>query len=372
MTEHALDLIDFDLLETLTATPAVAGHEDRIIDLLADHLRHHAEKVAIDGIGNVMAEHPGPAAAPRLMVFAHMDEVGLCVKRVTEDGYLKVDRIGGINRKALVARPILVHTESGDSIPGTIGVMAHHLTPEAERFKVPDIPQLYVDVGTRTREEAQALGIKVGDSITYENTFRVLANNRVRARALDNRIGLYVLLKVVETLSAEKISCTFHAVATVQEEFNVRGSLPAARAIQPHAAICLDVSGTGDTPDLAGEMDVTLGGGPVLKLMNFHGRGTLGGLIPNPALRNYVQRVAGEEGLPLQRAAGIGGLTDASFLQLENNGIPAVDLGIPMRYAHSPVETVDLNDVVMGIHLVAALVRRFDASVKLSRGTRGT
>ncbi|MDI6772333.1 MAG: M42 family metallopeptidase [bacterium] len=370
MTRHTPNLIDLELLEVLTATPAVSGHEDRIIDLVVDCLRPHVDSLSVDGIGNVLAAKGGSRNGPRLMIFAHMDEVGLCVKRIAPDGFLKVDRIGGINRKALVARPVLIHTESGESIPGTIGVMAHHLTPESERFKVPDIPQLYVDVGARTSEEVQRLGIKVGDPITYENTFRVLANNRIRARALDNRIGLYVLLKSVEILGDEELPCEFHAVGTVQEEFNVRGSLPAVRAIQPQAAICLDVAMSCDTPDLAGETDVRLGGGPVLKLMNFHGRGTLGGLIPNPRLRSYIERVAGLDGVPLQRQASIGGLTDASFLQLENHGIPAIDLGIPMRFSHSPVETVDLADVEMGIRLVVALVRRFDSEVKLMRGLK--
>jgi putative aminopeptidase len=335
-----------------------------------DRFERHADEVTIDGIGNVIARKGGDPAGPRVMVFAHLDQIGFCIKRLGDDGFVRVDRIGGVNRKVLVGTPVWLHNDRGEAVPGSIGVMAHHLTPDAQRFTVPDIPDLYVDVGAGTRAELQSLGLKVGDPITFANPFQLLHGRRLRAAALDDRIGVFILLKTFEALAARSdLRCDLYAVATVQEEFNVRGSEPAARAIAPHVAICIDGSLSGDTPDLQGVNDIRMGGGPSVSLMTFHGRGTLGGLIPNPKLVRHFDAVAAELGIPLQRGASIGGLTDASFLQLLHHGIPAVDVGVPMRYSHSPVEMVSLDDVEGAIALFTEAIARIDRGLDLSRGT---
>jgi putative aminopeptidase FrvX len=364
-----MDGFDHELLEALCNIPAVAGHEDQMIAFITERYSRFSPDVSVDGIGNVTARLTGSSEVPRIMLFAHMDQVGLCVKRITSDGYLRVDRIGGINRKVLVGREVLVHTESGAVIAGTTGVMAHHLTPDAQRFTVPDIPDLYVDVGAASKEEVAAFGIQVGDSITFNSAYQRLGKSRVRAQALDNRIGMYIVLKVAEALAAASHPNTVYAVATVQEEFNVRGSEPAARAIRPHAAICIDITLPGDTPDLFEVNDVKMGGGPTLRLMSFHGRGTLGGLIPNPKLRNHMTLSAAELEIPLQREASIGGLTDASFLQLLHEGIPCVDVGVPCRYTHTPVEMIDTRDVEMAVRLLTHAIQNITSDTDLGRGT---
>jgi putative aminopeptidase len=361
---------DLDLIRTLTDLPGVSGHEDRIIGFVRHRFEGTADNVTVDGIGNVIARKTGDPAGPRVMLFAHLDQLGFCVKRLGEDGFVRIDRIGGVNRKALVAAPVWIHPDGGESVPGSIGVMAHHLTPDSSRFTVPDIPDLYVDVGAGSREELVDLGLRVGDPITFANPFQVMNGRHLRAAALDDRIGVFILIKTFEALAARAdLRCDLHAVATVQEEFNVRGSEPAARAIAPHLAICIDGSLSGDTPDLRGVNDVRMGGGPTVSLMTFHGRGTLGGLVPNPKLVRHLEGVAADLGIPLQRAASIGGLTDASFLQLLHHGIPAVDVGVPMRYSHSPVEMVCLDDVEAAVALFTEAVARVDATLDLSRGT---
>jgi putative aminopeptidase len=359
---------DIELIRTLTDLPGVSGHEDRIVGFVRHRFERVTNEVRVDGIGNVIAR-TGARDGPRVMLFAHLDQLGFCIKRLGEDGFVRIDRIGGVNRKALVAAPVLLHNDVGETIPGSIGVMAHHLTPDAQRFTVPDIPDLYVDVGAANREELEALGLKVGDPITFDNPFTLLGERCLRAAALDDRIGVYVLLEVFAALAArDDLGCNVHAVATVQEEFNVRGSEPAARAIDPQLAICIDGSLAGDTPDLRGVNDIRLGGGPSMSLMTFHGRGTLGGLIPNPKLVRLFDATAQDVGIPLQRSASIGGLTDASFLQLLHHGIPAIDVGVPMRYSHSPVEMVCIDDVLQAVRLFTEVVARVDASLDLSRG----
>ena len=362
-----MNTFDLDLIRTLTDLPGVSGHEDPIIGFVQHRFEALTDDVRVDGIGNVIAHAPGNG--PRVMLFAHLDQIGLCIKRLGEDGFLRIDRIGGVNRKALVAAPVLVHNDRGDALPGSIGVMAHHLTPDAQRFTVPDIPDLYVDVGAASREDLVAMGFKVGDPITFVNPFAVLGDRYLRAAALDDRIGVYILLKTFEALVArDGLGCDVYAVATVQEEFNVRGSEPAARAIAPDLAICIDGSLSGDTPDLAGVNDIRMGGGPSLSLMTFHGRGTLGGLVPNPKLVRHVEGVAADLDIPVQRGASIGGLTDASFLQLLHHGIPAIDVGVPMRYTHSPVEMVCIDDVLAAVRWLTEVVARVDDSLDLRRG----
>jgi putative aminopeptidase FrvX len=359
---------DVELLRELTSIPAVSGHEDRMIGFLKHRLSKLVEDVQVDGIGNVIATIPGKNDGPRVMVFAHMDQVGLVVRKLGEDGFIGIDRIGGINRKALPARPVTIHTRRGP-VPASIGVMAHHLTPESERYKVPDVRELYVEVGARSRSELDSLGIRVGDSITYNNTFSVMNERFIRATALDDRAGCYVLLKVVEALADAELGCSLYATFTVQEEFNVRGSEPAARAINPHAAICIDMTQASDPPDLRQENNIRLGLGPAVRLMSFHGRGTLGGLIPNPKLVELVEEEAAREKVGLQRGASTGGLTDASFLQLLHQGIPSVDIGIPALYSHSPVEMVCIDDMKQAITLVSAVVKSLTSKVDLTRGS---
>ncbi len=364
-----MNAFDFDLIRTLTDLPGVAGHEDRIIGYVRHRFEQMTDQVTVDGIGNVIAK-AGDPSGPRVMLFAHLDQIGFCIKRLGDDGFVRIDRIGGVNRKSLVAATVLLHNDAGEAIPGSIGVMAHHLTPDAQRFTVPDLPDLYVDVGASSRQELETMGLKVGDPITFTNPFTLLNERCLRAAALDDRIGVYILLKTFEALVArDDVTCMVHAVATVQEEFNVRGSEPAARAIAPQLAICVDGSLSGDTPDLRGVNDIRMGGGPSMSLMTFHGRGTLGGLVPNPKLVRLFDATAADLGIPLQRGASIGGLTDASFLQLLHEGIPAIDVGVPMRYTHSPVEMVSLDDVRQAIELFTEVVARVDSSLDLSRGT---
>jgi putative aminopeptidase FrvX len=229
---------------------------------------------------------------------------------------------------------------------------------------------MYLDVGCTSRAEVEALGIRVGDSITYRHGFGRLAGDRVAGKSLDNRIGCAVLIKTLEALVEEPPSGTVHLVASVQEEFNVRGVWPAFQSIKPDASICLDVTIACDTPDTRDLAEMALGKGPAIGAYEFHGRGTLGGLIPNPKLRRYLEDVARREGIPTQTEVLVGLITDAAFSQfLHEEGVPMAALGIPIRYAHSSVETCSLSDIEAVIRLLTAAARGFDERVDLSRGT---
>jgi len=358
-----------DLLQELTAVPALAGREDRMISVMRRAFSALTQDVRVDRVGNVIVRIPGGRERPCLLIFAHMDEIGLIVRKIDADGFVRFERVGGMPEKSLLGQWMEVHTEDGRSHPGLVGVTSHHVTPADKRSVVPSRLEMYLDVGCASRAEVDALGIRVGDSITYRHSFARLAGDRVAAKSLDNRIGCAMLIKTLEALVAEPPAGTVYLVASVQEELNVRGVWPAFQSIKPDASICLDVTIACDTPDIRDLAEMALGKGPAICAYEFHGRGTLGGLIPNPKLRRYLEDIARQEGVPTQTEVLVGIITDASFSQfLHEEGVPMAALAVPVRYTHSPVETCSLGDVDAAIRLLGAAARRFDDGVDLSRG----
>ncbi len=359
---------DINLLEQLVKICAVSGHEDIMINFVYSEFKKHIHNVLIDSLGNVIGTVYKNDTAPNLMVFAHMDEVGFCVSDIEPDGFIRIQRIGGVNRQALLGQRVIVCTDEGQYIPGIIGVTSHHLTREEERHRIPDISELYVDVGATCSADVAKMGIKIGNAVGFARCFQEVRETFVFGTALDNRIGLFILIKLAEYINAEQINANVSLVATVQEEFNLQGILPVVRRLAPNAAVCLDVAVAADTPDLRGRSPVVLGGGPVLSLLSFHGRGTLAGLVPNPGLVSFIEKVARDLGIALQRQAVIGWLTDSSFLAAENYGVPAVDVAVPVRYTHAPVEMAKLSDIENCINLMLGVIWNFSNAVHLQRG----
>ena len=360
-------MADIELLRRLVEVPAPSGHEDRMIAFLEDYVSGFADRVEVDRIGNVIAVIEGRSAkAPKVMVICHMDEIGLVIRRIEENGFLRFERLGGVEPKALPAREVQVLTRDG-VLEGTIGIKAHHLA--AYQKEIEPISEMYIDVGAASREEALSLGVRVGDPVVFKPNMRILNGRYVVSKAMDNRAAMLAFLESMKELSRMRPKSTLFFVATVLEEFNIRGSLPAAYKISPDFAICLDIAVATDTPDLRGVgSDVRLGYGVVLQTFSFHGRGTLGGLIPPPQLLRLVEKIAEERRIPYQRATFFGGLTDASFLPVLKEGIPAIDLGVPCRYTHSPAEMVALSDIDSMRKLLVELLSSIDEKTRIKRG----
>ncbi len=228
--------------------------------------------------------------------------------------------------------------------------------------------ELYLDMGLSSREEVEALGVATGSMITYRPTFTELQDTVV-SKALDDRVGVYILLKMAEELKNTEHEATIILIFTVQEEVSIRACSPVFNRLMPDAAICIDISPTCDTPDLKGRYDMLLGKGPTILSMNFHGRGTLGGLIPNPKLNRYLEKLALELKIPTQREVVIGVITDAAFTQyLGDEGIPMSNVSVPTRYTHSPTEMSCKKDIDDTLRLLMTSALRFGASIDLSRG----
>jgi putative aminopeptidase FrvX len=244
---------------------------------------------------------------------------------------------------------------------------SHHATTPEEKYRVVPYQEQIVDAGFANAEAAKSAGVRVGTPIVYAPKFVELAGDRVAGTSIDDRAGCAIMIAAAKALMANRRRPTLHLVFSVQEEFNLRGAAPAARALAPDIAIQLDIILATDTPDMEARGDVRLGAGPGMGVFSFHGRGTLNGTIPHPSLVTLFERVATREGLSVQRSAHIGALTDSAYVQLEGPGIAAIDLGFPTRYTHSSLEVCDLSDLEGLARLVVAGIMGVDAKFRLSR-----
>lgn len=358
-------------LKYLTSIPALSGMEDNMIREMVQRFKPLADDVEVDRIGNVTATFKGKAEnEPSMLVFAHMDELGLMISKIEKNGYLRFNRIGGVPEKTLMAQFVDVHTIDGkDHVIGFIGTYAHHLTPPEAKRTVPPHDQMYIDIGAETADEVIAKGINVGSAVTYHHQFHQIGEHHVTGKTLDNRICCLLLIALAEHLKKNRPAGNVYVVACVQEEFNIRGVMPTFYRLEPNAAICLDVTLACDTPDLNLKYNVSLNKGPTVTQMNFHGRGTLGGLIPSPQLRLFIEKTLDEMKIPWQRDVVLGAITDDAFtLMAGTQGTAMAHFSIPMRYSHSPVETSDIRDIEAGIKALNTIISKFDHKLDLRRG----
>ena len=350
-------------LRDLMLIPGLSGHEGRVRAAIRERLPVESRT---DRMGNLIATLPGDEARPSVMAFTHMDQLGFVVRAVTEDGFLRLERLGGVPERALAAQPVIVCGSEGD-VPGVIANKSHHATGPDEKYRVTPYRELVVDIGARSRGQVAALGIRVGTAVTYRPAHVELANGRVAGTSVDDRAGCAVLLEVARRLADLSERPTLHVVFAVQEEFNLRGAVVAAEALRPDIAIQIDLLLTGDAPDMENVTDVTLGGGPGISLHSFHGRGTLNGLIPHPALPDLFERAAAAADLPLQRSAQTGVLTETSYVQLVGEGVACIDVGFPCRYTHSANEVCELADLEGLATLLATALPMIDGDLALDR-----
>ena len=359
-----------ELLQKLCETPAISGHEDKLIRYVVDYVSRLTPDVHVDKLGNVTATFPGTDAdAASIAFFAHLDEIGMIVRKVEENGYLRVERIGGVPERALVSLKVDVHSlDDAKAYPGVFGMISHHITPADKKYAVATTADLYIDLGVSSKQAVLDMGIDIGSVVTYSNNFMVLGDT-VFSKALDDRMGIYNMLEVADYLKEHKTRSTVHLVFSVQEEFNIRACTPTFHRLMPDAAVCIDITPACDTPDTAGKYDMKLGKGPAIMYMNFHGRGTLGGLIPNPKLNRFMEKLARENEIPTQKEVIIGVITDDAFTQhVGDEGIPMGHLSIPLRYTHSPAEAASVKDIDDTTNLLIKIAEGFTADTDLSRG----
>jgi putative aminopeptidase FrvX len=344
------------LLEELSNAPAPSGYEGPVRDILRREFHAAGLEVSTDGMGSVIGVLHGPANGPRIMLDAHMDEVGVIVKYITPDGMVKFQPLGGFLDQALVNERWTILTSKG---PVTVvsGLRSIHLTPVAERGKVIPRDDVFLDVGVKSKQEAEALGIRPGDAIAPISPFTELAGGRYLGKAFDDRVGCVMLIEILRRLKDQGIKNpnTIYFAATVQEEVGLRGAHTAVEGVKPDLGISLEAGTPADYP--GGRMDAgqeKLGGGPALFLADT-------GLLVNLNLRNFLQRVAGENNIPLQTEIISAGADDAAELQRFGTGRPAANISVPVRYLHTHNGVMDRSDLDRTIDLMVKVLPLLDA-----------
>lgn len=354
-------------LVDLMVIPGLSGYEGRVRKFLKAQLQGFGLATKTDRMGNLIATIAGDEGAPSVMLFTHMDQLGLVVRKIEKNGLVRVERLGGVPERALAAQAVLFSIGEGRDVPGVIANKAHHATGPYEKYKVVPYQDVYIDAGFSDAEAVLAAGIDIGTPVVYRPNVVELAGGRIAGTSVDDRAGCAVVLEAARQLAAGEKRPTVHIVFSTQEEFNLRGAVTAAQVLQPDIAIQIDLILASDTPDMGARGDVALGGGPGMAMFSFHGRGTLNGTIPHPALVALFERTARGEGMRLQKSAHIGCLTDSSYVQLVGQGVASIDMGFPMRYSHSALEVCDLSDLEELTRLLVAAISGIDAGFRLER-----
>ncbi len=358
-------------LESLVYLPGLSGHEEAVCQWIAGELRQSGLSPRTDRLGNLIFTLEGSHEGPSIMVFAHMDQLGFIVRKIRNDGLIRVERLGGVPERALAAQAVTLVTGNGN-IQGIIGNKSHHATLPDEKYEVVRVQDILIDTGHGSRAAVEDAGVKIGTPVVYTPRLLDLAGGRVAGTALDDRAGCAVLMEVLKTLQERGNHTTVHGVFSVQEEFNLRGAAVAAQALRPDLAIQIDIMLSTDLPGMEERGDVQLGGGPTVSHYSFHGRGTLNGLIPHPAMVRLLEEAATSEAIPLQRSAHSGLLTDNSYVQVTGNGVAAVDVGIPARYSHSALEVCELQDLESLARLLVKGVELIGPDFEIARSPEGT
>lgn len=342
-------------LKTLTSLHGAPGHESEEVGAYVQQaIAPYADRVEVDAYGNVYALREGHPSGPRLMLAAHMDEVGMVVSRIERNGFLRFKKVGFPIDGLMPARRVRV-----GKVVGVIGAKDFHTMSREEQRKVQGHRHLFIDIGARSAEEAREMGVQIGTPVTFLADYTTLGKdgNLIATKALDDRVGCALLLKLFQELSGEPLQGTLHGVFTVQEEVGMRGAQMAGYRVNPDAALVLEAGLTEDTPFYPGLTDdsAALGKGPILFLQEFT-EASMRGMIGHPGMMDYVASCARKAEVPLQRAIMTPyGLTDATPIHLSRQGIPTCCIGVPIRYAHSPVEMLDLRDLESTLRLLLSV-----------------
>jgi len=342
-----------ELLKRLSEAPGVPGYESEVRRIVAEALGKLVDDVKTDSLGNLIAHKAGPG--PRVLVAAHMDEIGFLVRFVdTKTGFLRIEPLGGFDPRTLIAQRVVVHTQDA-KLPGCIGSKPIHILTEDERKKPLMLKDLFVDVGLPAESVAER--VQVGDMVTLQQAFTTFGEV-VSGKALDDRAGLYAMIEAVRRVS--QLDCDLTLVGTTQEEVGLRGAHVAGYAGRPDIAVALDVTVAVDLPQVQEHEHVTrLGGGVAIKLKD-------SASISHPALVRAMRKLADERDIPFQMEILPRGGTDAGALQLAQEGAAVITLSLPVRYVHSVVETAHTRDLEAWIALLAAFLETA-GSVELAR-----
>lgn len=339
-----------EFLMSLLAAPTVSGFESAGSGLYADYLREHVDECSTDVLGNTYASIDVAENLPRIMIEAHIDEIGFQVLYVADDGCVYVRKNGGVDIQCVPGSKVVIFGRNGE-ILGVIGKTPIHLQNSQEREKTPELSNLWIDTGLDADEVKER--VSVGDVVALRQDAEMLGPHRITSKALDDKIGVYVVAEVMKRLGDERNSlrCNVQGVATVQEEVGCRGAIASGCIIMPDVSISIDVDFATDIPGCSKTKygDIRLGGGVVVTCC----------LDSDMRIVELLRKIASDKAIPIQCSArpyATGG-TNASRIRTVQKGVRTVLLGIPCRYMHTPVEVCDMRDVESAISLITEYIK---------------
>ena len=344
------------MMRELTDAPGVSGSEEAVRRVMRRYLEPLGE-VLTDNLGSIAGRKVGVEDGPKIVLAGHMDEIGFMVTRITDEGYLKFQTLGGWWEQVMLAQRVEVYTREGP-IVGLIGSKPPHILSADERKKVYEKKEMFIDIGASSRDEARSWGIRPGDPIVPVCPFTVMRNPKLlMAKAWDNRFGCALAIEVLRRLKGEKHPNMVYAVGNVQEEVGLRGATTTTNLIAPDIGFALDTGIAGDTPGVGPDDAIgRLGEGPVILIYD-------GSMIPHTGLRDLVSDVAEAEGIPLQFDRIPGGGTDAGKIHVFGAGVPSLVVGVPVRYIHTHAAILHRDDFDNAARLLVAVVKRLDAEM---------
>jgi putative aminopeptidase FrvX len=345
-------------LEQLLDAPSPSGYEQPAQRVFREYVAAYCDEVTTDVMGNVFARVAGKGRdLPRVMVVGHTDEIGLQVKYIDDRGFIYFAAVGGVDAHLTPGKRVNIHAAAGP-LAGVIGKKPIHLMDTKDRETVVKLEAQYIDIGAKDKKEAQKL-VRVGDAVTFESSFTRLQGDRVASRGFDDKAGCFVVAEVLRLVKAsgKKLSVDLYGVSSVQEEIGLRGGTTSCYTINPDVGICVEVDFATDQPDVEKKHngEVGLGKGPILAR----------GANINPHLFELLSAAAEKEKIDIQhtaspRATG----TDANVMQISRGGVATALVKIPLRYMHTPVETVSLGDLENAARLIVAALGRITSKAE--------
>lgn len=326
-----------ELLKKLSEAHGVSGYENNISDIIQKEL-NRIDFSRIDVMGNIIVTKHG--TKPSIMIATHMDEIGLLVKHIDDDGFIYFSTIGGWFDQTLMNQRVILHTEH-EEIYGVVGSKPPH-TMEADEYDKPvKMKDMFIDVGAKDKTDVDFLNIEIGTPVTIDRDFKELDNDCVTCKAFDNRVGVALMIELMRNVCYITKHMVY-GVGTVQEEVGLKGARTSAYNLHPDFAIIIDTDICGGHPGIdKKDTTIVLGDGPVLTISDGEG----GGFMCNPAIIKSIRKLADGKNIKYQLSVSEGGTTDGAIVHLTQSGIPTVVIGIPTRYIHSPVEVLSMGDV---------------------------
>ncbi|MEG6357022.1 aminopeptidase [Enterobacter bugandensis] len=342
--------MNIELLKSLCDASAVSGDEQEVRTILIDALQRHADEITFDGLGSVIARKG--SRGPKVAIVGHMDEVGFMVTHITEAGFIRFDTVGGWWSQSMLNHRVTLRTREGKKIPGIIGSVAPHALSEKQKQQPMTFDEMFIDIGANSREEVQNRGIAMGDFACPEANFARWGEDKIVAKALDNRVGCALMVELL--LMVNNPNITLYGVGSVEEEVGLRGAQTSAECVKPDVVIVLDTAVAGDVPGIdAIKYPLSVGDGPGVMLFDKR-------YFASQKLVALLRQSAEKQGAPLQFTTMKTGATDGGRYNVMGGGRPVVAICLPTRYLHANSGMISQKDYDAALDMVHDLLMSLD------------